>query len=85
MSLPDPTNTAPENWTASCVITGHLVGALRGREEFWTSDHAKILRGGRGEVQRRNALQLEAAMEETLAGSPTPVARPLRRVTKTEA
>ena len=25
MALPDPTQTAPENWQASCVITGQLV------------------------------------------------------------
>ena len=25
MALPDLTLTAPENWQASCVITGHLV------------------------------------------------------------
>ena len=31
LALPDPTQTAPENWTASCVITGHLVAALRGQ------------------------------------------------------
>ena len=31
LALPDTTNTAPENWTASCVITGHLVAALRGQ------------------------------------------------------
>ena len=29
LDLPDPTMTAPENWMASCVITGHLVAALR--------------------------------------------------------
>ena len=29
LALPDPTQTAPENWSASCVITGHLVVALR--------------------------------------------------------
>ena len=39
MSLPDPTNTAPENWMASCVISGHLVAALRGKEELQTVDH----------------------------------------------
>ena len=32
LALPDPTKTAPESWTASCVITGHLVAALRGQE-----------------------------------------------------
>ena len=29
LALPDPTQTYPENWMASCVITGQLVGALR--------------------------------------------------------
>ena len=40
MTLPDPTQTAPENWQASCVITGHLVSALRGQVPFRTADHA---------------------------------------------
>ena len=39
LALPDPSQTAPENWTASCVITGHLVAALRGQVEFQTADH----------------------------------------------
>ena len=37
--LPDPSQMAPENWTASCVITGDLVAALRGQVEFRTADH----------------------------------------------
>ena len=44
LTLPDTTNTAPENWTASYVITGHVVAALRGQEEFRTSDHSAFLR-----------------------------------------
>ena len=40
MSLPDTTKTAPENWTASCVITGNPVAALRDQEEFRMSDHS---------------------------------------------
>ena len=39
LALPDPSQTVPENWTASCVITGHLVAALRGQVEFRTADH----------------------------------------------
>ena len=31
LSLPDPTKTAPKNWMVSCVVTGHLVVALRGQ------------------------------------------------------
>ena len=40
LALPDPSQTAPENWTASCVIRGHLVTALRGQVEFRTADHS---------------------------------------------
>ena len=39
ISLPDPTQTAGANCMASCVITGHLVAALRGQLEFQTADH----------------------------------------------
>ena len=39
LALPDPVQTAPENWTASCVITGHLVAALRGQVVFRTAEH----------------------------------------------
>ena len=39
LALPDPSQTAPENWTASCVITGHLVRAIRGQVKFRTADH----------------------------------------------
>ena len=40
LALPDPTNTAPENWTASCVITRHLVAAFMDQEEFRTAYHS---------------------------------------------
>ena len=44
MDLPDPMNMASENWTVSCVITGHIVAALRGQEEFQTAAHSSYLR-----------------------------------------
>ena len=43
LALPDPTKTAPENWTASCVITGNLVTALRGQKDLLTADHSVYL------------------------------------------
>ena len=46
IALTDPTQTAPENWQASCVITGHLVSALRGQVPFRTADHTACLRDG---------------------------------------
>ena len=66
LALLEPTNTSPENWKVSCVITGHLVAALRVREELQTADHALILREGQDELRGRNVLQLEAALEKTL-------------------
>ena len=34
IALPNPTWTMGANWTASCVITGHLAMVLRGIDEF---------------------------------------------------
>ena len=53
---PDPTKTAPENWTESCVITINLVAALRGQEEFRTADHSADLQKGRSDVHKLRVL-----------------------------
>ena len=50
LGLPEPTQTAPENCTASCVITRDLVAALRGQVELRTADHLACLWEGRTEV-----------------------------------
>ena len=68
LALLDPTQTAPENWTASCVITGHLAAALRGQVEFQTADHSACIREGRTPVQRRSQQQAEEPLEATLEG-----------------
>ena len=68
--LPDPIKTTPENWTDSCVITGTLVAALRGQEEFRTSDHSTCLLDGRMAVRKCSTLLAEEALEKTLAGAP---------------
>ena len=59
LPLPDPTQTAPENCTASCAITGHLVAALRGQVEL-----------GQTVVWRRSQQRAEEALAATLEGSP---------------
>ena len=43
LAISDPSQMAPENWKASCVITGHLVTALMGQVEFRTVDHSSCL------------------------------------------
>ena len=85
MALPDPTQTAPDNWQASCVITGHLVAALRGEVPFRTADRAACLRDGRAAVRRQNVAKAMASLEKTIAGHPVVVTRRLRRATKTRA
>ena len=70
LDLPDPTKTAPENWMASCVITGHLVAALRGHEVFKTADHLACLREGRTTMPKRSVLMAEEALAETIVGDP---------------
>ena len=77
LSLPNPTQTAPENWTASCVITGNLVAALRGQVEFRTADHSDCLREGRTEVRRRVQQRAEEALSATMEEAPVQRARQL--------
>ena len=79
LAIPDPDLTAPENWTASCVLTGHLIAALRGQTTFRRADHTACLRGGRLAVRHRGALR--AALE----GAPVQQERCMRRAAKTGA
>ena len=85
MALPDPTRTAPENWQASCVITGHLVSVLWGQVPLQTADHVACLRCGRVAVRRQNVAKAMASLETTITGSPEVVTRRLQQATKTGA
>ena len=62
LDLPDPTQTDPANWTASCVITLHLVAALRGQVDFRTAD----LQEGGMAVRRRGQQRAEDSLAATL-------------------
>ena len=75
LALPDPTRTAPDNWQASCVITGHLVLALRVQVPFRTVDHVACLRDGRAAVRRKSVAKAMASMEATISGAPEVVTR----------
>ena len=57
LALTDCTKTAPENWTVSCDITGHLVAVIRFHEEFRTADHSTYLSKRRVEVCKRSILR----------------------------
>ena len=69
MAITDPFKTSPENWTASCVITGHLVAALRGQAIFLTADHTNSLRGGQLAVRHRGEQRVEAVLTAALEGA----------------
>ena len=85
LALPDPSQTDPEYWTASYVITGHLVAALRGQVEFRTADHSACLWEGRTAVRRRGQIRAEEALTAALEGGLLLHARCLRQATKTGA
>ena len=83
LALPKPTRTDPDNWQASCVITGHLVSVLRGQVIFQTADHTSCLPDGRVAVRRKSVAKAMASLEANIAGAPEVVIRRLRRATKT--
>jgi hypothetical protein len=43
IALPNPMELAGANWTASTVAWGHLVAALRGKEEFRSATQQSIM------------------------------------------
>ena len=69
LALPDPSQTASENWTASCVITGNLATALRGQVEFRTADQSTCLREGRTAVRRQGKIRAEKDLTAALEGA----------------
>ena len=75
LDLPDLVHMALENWTASCVITGHLVAALRGQLVFRTADHSACLWVGRMAVRQRGEKRAEEALTAALEGAPVLQAR----------
>ena len=82
MALPEPSQTDLENWTASCVVTGHLVAALRGQVELRTADQLACLQEGWTTVWRRVQRRAEEALTAALEGFLVLHARQLRRATK---
>ena len=85
LALEDPMLTAPENWTASCIITGYLVAAIREHVELRTMDHLACLQEGRTAVRKRSAHWAEEALVATITGAPVQGARQLQRATNTGA
>ena len=53
MEITDPTQIAHRNWTALCVVTRHLVSALRRCTELRPEDHTKLLRDRIDKLRRQ--------------------------------
>ena len=85
LDLPDPIQTDPENWTPSCVITGHLVAALRGQVEFRTADHSACFREGRTAVRKWGEIRAKEALTAALERAMVLQERHMRRAAKTGA
>jgi hypothetical protein len=53
LAIPNPTETADTNWTASTVICGNLILAIRGMEVFSSTKHTSIMNAGKAETAFR--------------------------------
>ena len=69
LAIPDPVKTDPQNWTASCVITGHLFAALRGQTTFRTADHTACIKRVRLAVRHRGEQRTEVVLMAALEGA----------------
>ena len=85
IALHKPTWDAGENCTASCIITGHLVAALRRTAEFRSGNHALIMWEGREDMQHRHVEEAETDLVEARAASSNPDAQRLGRIQRTGA
>ena len=52
LAITNPNLSDLDNWTASCIVIGHLIADLRGRTEFNTRNHTLLLQEGRWEIRR---------------------------------
>ena len=64
IALFSPTQTDGSIWTESCVITGHLIAALRRTAYFWSGYHSLLMGEVRDEICRRHAEAAESALGE---------------------
>ena len=85
LALPHPFHRAPENWTASYVITGHLVAAFRGQVVFRTIGHSACLWVGWMDMRQRGEKRAEEALTAALEGGPVLQSRFMQRASKTGA
>ena len=79
----DPNLTPQGNWTASYVVTRHLITALRGHVKFLSGDHAQILTNSRAEIRRRKGQDAEESLSAAVGGISLMEGCPIRHRRKT--
>ena len=84
IALPDPTHTDRYNWTASCVITGNLLVALHGMDEFWSGGHPPLMVEGRDEILQQHAKAAEKELGDARAAASTDDAHRMVRIMQAE-
>ena len=80
IALPKPSHTAEANWTASCVVTGYLVAAIHGTDEFWSGYHALLMGVIRYEIRRRYAEATYTELGEAQAATSTEETHKMLRI-----
>jgi hypothetical protein len=66
LAIPDPTVTAATNWSASTVICGHIISAIRGTTIYRSADHLSVLKDGKAELRKRSLACSEEKMVSIL-------------------
>ena len=69
IALPNPTWTKGVNWTASCMITGHLVAALCRTADFRSGDHGVLMGERREEIWWGHVEETQTSLGEALTAA----------------
>ena len=85
IAISDPTESAGGNYTASTVACGHLVAALRRREEFRSVMHQSTMAEEKAATRKRNLELNSAKLATTLRRLPDGLNRTITRGKETGA
>ena len=72
--IPDPNLTAQVNWITLCMITRHLVAALRVHVRFFSRDHVQLLTDCKADIRCHKGQEVEESPSAMAGGlSPTEI------------
>jgi hypothetical protein len=85
LAIPNPMETVDMKWTASTVICGHLITAIRGIEKFWLTDHTSIMNVGKVKTWARYLSEPQEKLTSELQKLPFGQSRNIQRGEQTGA